>query len=82
VPWIQVKCLKVRESKYGTALVVETTEFVGGYVLGFRAEKVDAIYLELSKLFNIYTVNPIFGVEINVEPKSSPMIPELKEETL
>jgi Bardet-Biedl syndrome 5 protein len=72
----------VRESKYGTALVVETTEFVGGYVLGFRAEKLDVIYLEVSKLFNIYTANPIFGVEINVEPKSSAMIPEMREETL
>ena len=51
-------------------------------MLGFRAEKLDAIYLEVSKLFNIYTANPIFGVEITVEPKSSAMMPEMREETL
>jgi Bardet-Biedl syndrome 5 protein len=82
VPWIQVKCLKVRESKYGTALVVETSEFVGGYVLGFRAEKLDSIYTEVSKLFNIYCANPIFGVEMTVEPKTSGELPEMREETV
>lgn len=28
------KTIRVRESKFGTALVVETSEFSGGYVLG------------------------------------------------
>lgn len=38
LPWVQVKCVRVRDSKYGTALVLETSEFSGGYVLGFRVE--------------------------------------------
>ena len=36
LPWVQVKAIKVRESKYGIALVLETSEFSGSYVLGFR----------------------------------------------
>ena len=79
---MQVKCIKVRESKYGTALVVETSDFVGGYVLGFRAEKLDAIYGEVSKLFNIYSVQPIFGVDISSENKDADKVPEFKEETM
>ena len=38
LPWIQVKCVRVRESKYGTALVLETSEHSGGYVLGFKVD--------------------------------------------
>ena len=82
VPWVQVKCIKVRESKYGTALVVETTDFVGGYVLGFRTEKLDAIYGEISKLFNIYSLQPIFGVDISLQHKEAAQLPEIREETM
>ena len=41
VPWVQVKCIRIRESKYGIALVIETSEFSGAYVLGFRVEGVE-----------------------------------------
>lgn len=44
LPWVQVKCIKVRDSKYGTALVIETSEFSGGYILGFRVENVEEVY--------------------------------------
>ena len=33
--------MRIRESKYGTALVLETSEFSGGYVLGFKVEQVE-----------------------------------------
>jgi Bardet-Biedl syndrome 5 protein len=37
-----MKCVRVRDSKYGTALVLETSDFSGGYVLGFKVdEKLD-----------------------------------------
>jgi len=36
VPFMQVKSVKVRESKFGKALVVETQPKCGGYILGFR----------------------------------------------
>ena len=65
--------VKVRESKFGTALVVESSEPSGGYVLGFRidpSEKLQEIYKELSSLFNVYSQSPIFGVEFTKEAVS------------
>lgn len=34
----QVKSVKVRDSKFGPALVIETTPASGGYVLGFKVD--------------------------------------------
>lgn len=48
LPWIQVKCVRIRDSKYGMALVLETSDFSGGYVLGFRVEKLEEAYKEIS----------------------------------
>lgn len=67
LPWIQVKTVKIRESKYGTALVLETSEFSGGYVLGFRIEELEKAYEEISNLFRTYSANPVFGVEKTFE---------------
>jgi Bardet-Biedl syndrome 5 protein len=39
--------VRIRESKYGTALVLETSDFSGGYVLGFRVEKLEEAYAEI-----------------------------------
>jgi Bardet-Biedl syndrome 5 protein len=55
LPWVQVKCIKVRDSKYGTALVIETSEFSGGYILGFRVENVEEVYQEATNLFKTYS---------------------------
>lgn len=63
LPWVQIKCLRIRESKYGIAIVLETSEFSGGYVLGFRVENVDQIYDELSSLFKICQNKPSYGVQ-------------------
>ena len=63
LPWVQVKCIRIRESKYGTALVLETSEFSGGYVLGFKVEKLEEVYTEVSQLFKTYIAQPNFGVE-------------------
>tara|TARA_B110000285_G_C14652626_1_gene392538 strand:- start:371 stop:502 length:132 start_codon:yes stop_codon:yes gene_type:complete len=43
-----MKKILVRESKYGVALVLETSEFSGSYVLGFRIENVDDVFNEVS----------------------------------
>ena len=67
LPWVQVKCIKVRDSKYGIALVIETSEFSGGYILGFRVEKVEEVYQEATNLFKTYSQNPMFGVEVQFE---------------
>jgi len=82
LPWVQVKCVRVRESKYGTALVLETSEFSGGYVLGFRVEQLDQAYTEICQLFKTFIAAPFFGVECTYEDEEggeSKKIPLVEE---
>lgn len=67
LPWIQVKNIKIRESKFGTALVLETSDFSGGYILGFRIDNLDEVYTEITALYKVYTQTPVFGVECTFE---------------
>ena len=48
------------------ALVIESSELSGGYILGFRIdpiEKLQEIQKEIASLHKLYSNNPIFGVE-------------------
>jgi len=66
LPYVQISSVRVRESKFGLALVIESTETSGGYVLGFRIDplsRLQAIYGQLANLFNVHVANPNFGVE-------------------
>jgi Bardet-Biedl syndrome 5 protein len=67
LPWTQVKNIKVKESKFGTALVLETSEFSGNYILGFKLDNLDDVYTEITALYKVYTQNPVFGVECALE---------------
>ena len=55
LPWIQVKGIRVRDSKYGVALVLETSESSGGYVLGFKVEALEKVFTEITQLFETYS---------------------------
>ena len=50
LPWIQIKGIRIRDSKYGIALVLDTSDFSGLYVLGFRVENIDEMFNEF-KIF-------------------------------
>lgn len=66
LPYLQIESVKIRDSKFGTALVVSSSLMSGGYVLGFRVdpeEKLKTLYKELTSLHEIYSNNPIYGVE-------------------
>jgi Bardet-Biedl syndrome 5 protein len=69
IPWVQMRCVRIRDSKYGMALVIETSEHSGGYVLGFKidGEQIEKIYNEINKLFQTFVENPNFGVECTFE---------------
>jgi Bardet-Biedl syndrome 5 protein len=74
IPYLQMKNLNVRNSKFGQALVIETTASSGGYILGFRADPVEhleEVYTQISNLWRVFSATPIFGVEYTVEEKSS-----------
>ncbi|KAJ9516543.1 hypothetical protein QJQ45_015098 [Haematococcus lacustris] len=68
---VQMKSIKLRDSKFGTALVIETTPWSGGYMLGFKVdpkETLDYVHKELSSLWATYSQRPIFGVEADLSP--------------
>mmetsp|Transcript_18075 Transcript_18075/g.60502 ORF Transcript_18075/g.60502 Transcript_18075/m.60502 type:complete len:146 (+) Transcript_18075:700-1137(+) len=70
MPYLQIKSIRVRDSKFGPALVVETSRDSGGYILGFRIdpeEQLQAVHQELVSLHKVYSASPVFGVEFTVE---------------
>lgn len=70
IPYIQIVGVKVRESKFGAAFVIETSAHAGPYVLGFRvdpAEKLQDVFKEVSSLWRLYSQQPILGVEFLLE---------------
>merc|ERR1712084_66101 len=87
IPYLQMKNINVRNSKFGQAVVIETTASSGGYILGFRADPVDhleEIYTQIFNLWKVFSTTPIFGVEFTVEdqqadPKES-MMPRTEDD--
>ncbi|XP_064401566.1 Bardet-Biedl syndrome 5 protein homolog isoform X1 [Halichondria panicea] len=74
VPYLQMRLVKVRDSKFGVAMVMETSEHSGGFVLGFRVdpyEKLKDVVQEIHSLYQVYCASPVFGVEFQVEQQSS-----------
>ncbi|XP_070566025.1 BBSome complex member BBS5 isoform X2 [Ptychodera flava] len=72
VPYLQMRSVKIRDSKFGLALVLETSVQSGGYVLGFRidpVEKLQEVVKEIQSLHKVYSANPIFGIEYETEDK-------------
>ena len=63
LPWIQIKGIRVSDSKYGEALVLEMSEFSGKYVLGFRVDNIKEVFTEIPQLFQTYSELPFFGVD-------------------
>lgn len=62
--------MKIHDSKFGIAMVMETTATSGGYVLGFRVdpvEKLKGLVQEILSLSQVYHTNPVFGIEYTVE---------------
>ena len=54
-----MKLIRVRDSKFGPALVVETSQRCGGYILGFRmdpAEQLQSVFQEVSSLHKVHSI--------------------------
>ena len=76
IPYLQIKMITKRNSKFGVALVIETTQLSGSYVLGFRVdpeEKLQSVKDEIYKLWKVYSKNPIFGVKFDQKKKPLPL---------
>lgn len=76
IPYMQIRQVRIRDSKFGPALVVDTTARSGGYVLGFRLdpkEALDTVFKEVKSLHEIFGRKPIFGVQYSVEEQPASM---------
>ncbi|XP_060634685.1 Bardet-Biedl syndrome 5 protein [Anolis sagrei] len=72
IPYLQIRSVKIRDSKFGLALVIESSQATGGYVLGFKidpVEKLEQTAKEINSLHKVFSVNPIFGVDYEMEEK-------------
>ncbi|XP_060085835.1 Bardet-Biedl syndrome 5 protein homolog [Ylistrum balloti] len=72
IPYLQMRSVKIRDSKFGLALVVESSQQSGGFVLGFRidpAEKLQQVVKEIQSLHRVYSACPLFGVEFETEER-------------
>lgn len=68
------RLVKIRDSKFGVAMVMETSEQSGGFVLGFRIDPYDRLkdtVQEIHSLYQVYCASPVFGVEYQVEDEVS-----------
>ena len=76
IPFLQMKVVRVRDSKFGPALVVETSQRCGGYILGFRvdpADQLQAVFQEVQSLHAVFSNTPVFGVDYVTEEKAAPL---------
>ena len=76
IPYLQMKAVRVRDSKFGPALVVETQQRCGGYILGFRidpAEQLQSVFQEIQSLHTIFAKEPVFGVDFTAEESAAPL---------
>jgi Bardet-Biedl syndrome 5 protein len=72
IPYMQIKSIRLRTSKFGKALVIETSAKMGGggYILGFRVdppEKLNEVLQECQSLHHVHSNEPVFGVQWAVE---------------
>lgn len=71
LPYLQISSIKVRDSKFGVALVIESSWQSGGFVLGFRidpVEKVRKVAKEIATQHHKFMASPAFGVQFTLEP--------------
>ena len=69
IPYIQIRNLRIKNSKFGTALVLDVHRAGGGFVLGFRLdpkEKLKQLYNELGSLWTAYSSRPNLGVKLDM----------------
>uniref|UniRef100_A0A0N5BJF3 Bardet-Biedl syndrome 5 protein homolog n=1 Tax=Strongyloides papillosus TaxID=174720 RepID=A0A0N5BJF3_STREA len=90
IPYLQLQSSRIRDSKFGLALVLETSVQSGDYILGFRVdciEKLENISKSIQVLHKAYVNKPIFGVQYKKDRPQTPqsaieneeIIDEMKE---
>ncbi|KPP68433.1 Bardet-Biedl syndrome 5 protein-like, partial [Scleropages formosus] len=76
LPFSPKRSIRIRDSKFGLALVIESSQQTGGYVLGFKIDPMDKLQStvkEINSLHKVYSANPNFGVDYEMEEKPQPL---------
>ena len=66
LPLLQVTGVRVRESKFGPALVLSSSQSSGGFVFGFRVHpppRLTHVHRTLLHLYNVFAAEPVLGVQ-------------------
>ncbi|KAI6238253.1 Bardet-Biedl syndrome 5-like protein [Aphelenchoides fujianensis] len=74
IPYLQLRSCRVRDSKFGAALVIETSVQSGEYILGFRVdpeERLDSVCKAIQSFHAAYLAAPIFGVQFQKDRLSN-----------
>ncbi|CAP20558.1 Protein CBR-BBS-5 [Caenorhabditis briggsae] len=83
VPYLTLYSARIRESKFGMALVLETTSSSGEYVLGFKVdptEKLQGLLKSIQSLHKAHLLRPIFGVQYVKEKAEKSEARQIKED--
>jgi len=67
IPWIQVRNLRERKSKYGAVMTVEMSPRAGGVVIGFKIDPPDflpKLVDELRRLHQVFSASPTLSGEV------------------
>jgi Bardet-Biedl syndrome 5 protein len=73
LPWVQIENIKIRESKFGKALVIVSSPSSSKYTLGFRIdpeEKLRSVGKEIIQLLKAHSSQPELGVFEEIATKS------------
>lgn len=76
IPYMQIQRVTVRMSKFGRALVIDTSPRSGAYMLGFKCEpdeRMANLTKEMQAMHSTFTQSPEFGVEYSVEEAQAPL---------
>ncbi|XP_076633251.1 Bardet-Biedl syndrome 5 protein [Colletes latitarsis] len=82
IPYLVIGNITVKNSKFGSTLVISSTESSGGYILGFRVrplQRLQTLHKEISMLHKTFDKFPIFGVDYTFEHEA-PLQQELNIE--
>ncbi|KRX13314.1 Bardet-Biedl syndrome 5 protein [Trichinella nelsoni] len=67
IPYMHIKSCRIKNSKFGLALVIETSVQSGSNIFGFRIDpqdRLEEVCRQIISLHSMFQVNPVFGVEV------------------
>ncbi|EAO00071.1 Bardet-Biedl syndrome 5 protein [Trypanosoma cruzi] len=70
IPILQLTALRMRPTKYGAAILLETSSYAGSCLIGFRVDPVDrlrGLFRECVSLWKAWSARPVLGIAVTLE---------------